>query len=152
MNLEGRVQRIRRAVLPPCPDELAWISKLAARFDIDVPAHAAGVFGEVAAELYRDLALDDLGLHAPLPARQAYVTPDPATTIDHPEVAADALRLHRYRALFSGPAVDRVPELGFLRPERDVELSPADAARAGSRAATPSASAPTARRWSSGHA
>ena len=127
MNLEGRVQRVRRAVLPPCPDELAWISKLAARFDIDVPAHAVGVFGEVAAELYRDLTLDDLGLHAPLPARQAYVTPDPATTIDHPEVAADALRLHRYRALFSGPAVERVPELGFLRPERDVELSPADA-------------------------
>jgi NADH-quinone oxidoreductase subunit G len=127
MNLEGRVQRVRRAVLPPCPDELAWISKLAARFEIDVPAHAAGVFGEVAAELYRDLTLDDLGLHAPLPTRQAYVTPDPATTIDHPEVAADALRLHRYRALFSGPAVERVPELGFLRPERDVELSPADA-------------------------
>ena len=127
MNLEGRVQRVRRAVLPPCPDELAWISKLAARFDIDVPAHATGVFGEVASELYRDLTLDDLGLHAPLPARQTYVTPDPATTADHPEVAADALRLHRYRALFSGPAVERVPELGFLRPEREVELSPADA-------------------------
>jgi NADH-quinone oxidoreductase subunit G len=127
MNLEGRVQRVRRAVLPPCPDELAWISKLAARFDIDVPAHAAGVFGEVASELYRDLTLDDLGLHAPLPARQTYVTPDPATTADHLEVAADALRLHRYRALFSGPAVERVPELGFLRPEREVELSPADA-------------------------
>ena len=92
-----------------------------------MPAYAVGVFGEVAAELYRDLTLDDLGLHAPLPARQAYVTPDPATTIDHPEVVADALRLHRYRALFSGPAVERVPELGFLRPERDVELSPADA-------------------------
>ena len=28
MNLEGRVQRLRRAVPPPCPDELAWISKL----------------------------------------------------------------------------------------------------------------------------
>jgi predicted molibdopterin-dependent oxidoreductase YjgC len=127
MNLEGRVQRVRRAVLPPCPDELAWISKLAARFDIDVPPHAVGVFGEVAAELYRDLTLDDLGLHAPLPTRQTYVAPDPATTTDRPEVAADALRLHRYRALFSGPAVERVPELGFLRPEREVELSPADA-------------------------
>ena len=38
MNLEGRVQRLRRAVLPPCPDELAWISNLAARFDMDLPA------------------------------------------------------------------------------------------------------------------
>jgi predicted molibdopterin-dependent oxidoreductase YjgC len=37
------------------------------------------------------------------------------------------LRLHRYRPLFSGPAVERVPELGFQRPERNVELSRADA-------------------------
>ena len=35
LNLEGRLQRLRRAVPPPCPDELAWISKLAARFDVD---------------------------------------------------------------------------------------------------------------------
>ena len=37
------------------------------------------------------------------------------------------MRLQRYRPLFSGPAVERVPELGFQRPGRDVELSPADA-------------------------
>jgi anaerobic selenocysteine-containing dehydrogenase len=37
------------------------------------------------------------------------------------------LRLQRYRPLFSGPAVERVPELGFQRPARDVELSTADA-------------------------
>ena len=29
INLEGRLQRQRRAVLAPCPDVLAWISKLA---------------------------------------------------------------------------------------------------------------------------
>ncbi len=126
MNLEGRMQRLRRAVPPPCPDELAWISKLATRFDVAVAPHAAGVFAEVSAELYRDLALEDLGLHAPLPARHAYAAPDPPTT---PARADDAsgLRLHRYRPLFSGPAVERVPELGFQRPERDVELSAADA-------------------------
>jgi len=33
MNLEGRLQRLRRAVIPPCPDELAWIAKLAERFE-----------------------------------------------------------------------------------------------------------------------
>src|SRR5204863_7908212 len=33
VNLEGRLQRLRRAVIPPAPDELAWISKLAERFD-----------------------------------------------------------------------------------------------------------------------
>ena len=130
MNLEGRVQRLRRTVLPPCPDELAWISKLAARFDVEVPPHAAGVFAEVASELFRDLALDDLGVHAPLPARQVYVAPPPATTPDQVDEPG-GLRLHRYTPLFSGPAVERVPELGFQRPERAVELSAADAASRG---------------------
>ena len=37
------------------------------------------------------------------------------------------LELVRYRPLFSGPAVERVPELQFQRPEAEVELSPADA-------------------------
>jgi NADH-quinone oxidoreductase subunit G len=132
MNLEGRVQRLRRAVLPPCPDELAWISKLAARFGVEVPPHAAGVFAEVASDLFRDLTLDELGLHAPLPARHAYVAPEPATTPDSSVGDGDRmLRLHRYRPLFSGPAVERVPELGFQRPEPDVELSSADAASRG---------------------
>ena len=133
MNLEGRVQRVRRAVLPPCPDELAWISKLAARFNVGVPPHAAGIFAELATELFRDLTLADLGLHAPLPTRHAYVAPEPGTTPVPP--AADegggSLRLHRYQPLFAGPAIERVPELTFQRPERDVELSAADAASRG---------------------
>ena len=131
MNLEGRVQRLRRAVPPPCPDELAWISKLAARFDVDVPPHAMGVFAELAEHLFRDLDLDDLGPHAPLPARHAYVAPDAATTPDPAEDGGSGLRLNRYRPLFSGPAVERVPELAFQRPERDVELSQADATSRG---------------------
>ncbi len=126
MNLEGRVQRVRRAVLPPCPDELAWISKLAARFEVDVPPHAMGVFAELSGHVFRDLTLEEIGLHAVLPARRPYVAPDPATT-PAPIETGDALRLNRYRPLFSGPAVERVPELGFQRPARDVELSPADA-------------------------
>ena len=126
MNLEGRVQRLRRAVRPPCPDELAWISKLAARFDIDIPPHAMGVFAELSEHLFRDLTHEDIGLHAPLPARQPYVVPEPATTPAPPDEAG-ALRLQRYRPLFSGPAVERVPELGFQRPGPDVELSAADA-------------------------
>jgi NADH-quinone oxidoreductase subunit G len=127
MNLEGRVQRVRRAVLPPCPDELAWISKLAFRFGVDLAPHAAGVFAEAAAELYRDLTLDDLGVHAPLPARHAYVAPAAATTTVPAETPNGGLRLQRYTALFSGPAVERVPELGFQRPGRDLEIAAADA-------------------------
>ncbi len=127
MNLEGRVQRLRRAVPPPCPDELAWISKLAARFDVAVSPHAMGVYAELAGHLFRDLAPDDLGVHAPLPTRQAYVAPEPATTPAAADDGGTGLRLQRYRPLFSGPAVERVPELGFQRPDRDVELSLADA-------------------------
>src|SRR6185436_14754494 len=40
VNLEGRVQRLRRAVIPPTPDELAWIAKLAERFGVEVDPHA----------------------------------------------------------------------------------------------------------------
>ncbi len=127
MNLEGRVQRLRRAVPPPCPDELAWISKLAARFDVDVAPHALGVFDELAEHLFRDLTLEHLGAHAPLPARHAYVAPAAASTHDRIDDSSEGLRLQRYRALFSGPAVERVAELAFQRPEPDVELSVADA-------------------------
>jgi NADH-quinone oxidoreductase subunit G len=138
MNLEGRVQRLRRAALPPCPDELAWISKLAARFDVELSPFTAGVFDELAQHLFRDLRLDDLALRAPLPPRAAYEAPEAATTAAPPPLLSPAsehfvgeLRLHRYRPLFSGPAVERVPELQFLRPEREVELAPPDAERRG---------------------
>ncbi|MEX2613057.1 MAG: molybdopterin-dependent oxidoreductase, partial [Gaiellaceae bacterium] len=125
-NLEGRLQRLRRTVQPPCPDELAWISVLASRFGVEMASQAAPVFAELSQHLFSDLSLDDLGLHAPLPARHPYRTPEPAAT---PEAApssarteghlVDELRLQRYRPLLAGPAVERVPELAFLRPERE---------------------------------
>ncbi len=137
-NLEGRVQRVRRAVPPPCPDELAWIAKLAARFGVELPPHASGVFVDLGTTLYRDLTLEDIGLRAALPARQAYDAPLPASTprVQGPAAAADEhfvgeLRLHRYHALFSGPAIERVPELRFQRPLPEVELSAEDAGRRG---------------------
>jgi predicted molibdopterin-dependent oxidoreductase YjgC len=137
-NLEGRVQRLRRTVLPPCPDELAWIAKLAARFGVKIASQAPGVFEELAERLFRDLSLDGLGLYAPLPARHAYETPAPASTSSSSvlstfsdEKYVGALRLQRYRPLFSGPAVERVRQLDFQRAHPDVELSAADAERRG---------------------
>ena len=41
VNLEGRLQRQRRAVIAPCPDELAWIAKLAERFGVELSPHAS---------------------------------------------------------------------------------------------------------------
>ncbi len=131
LNLEGRVQRLRRSVIPPAPDELAWISKLAERFGVEVSPHAAVVF----AELTGGASFGDVGERAPLPPRAPYVAPAPAPPAspeparETPEHFVGNLRLVRYRPLFSGPAVERIPELQFQRPEPEVELAAADAER-----------------------
>jgi NADH-quinone oxidoreductase subunit G len=142
MNLEGRVQRVRRAVLPPVPDELAWISVLAARFDVEVSPHPSVLFDEIAERVFEGLALEEVAERAPLPARAPWLaggqtTSGPSTETAHEDTpTGDAhllgeLRLLRYRPLFSGPQVERVPELQFQRPAREAALSPADAERRG---------------------
>jgi predicted molibdopterin-dependent oxidoreductase YjgC len=138
MNLEGRVQRLRRAVTPPVPDELAWLARLAARFDAKLSPHAAVVFEELSARIYGGLDLSTLGEHAPLPERAPYVAPEPASdsplrgqSADGAEHFVGTLRLLRYRPLFSGHHVERVPELQFQRPGREVALSAPDADRRG---------------------
>jgi NADH-quinone oxidoreductase subunit G len=136
VNLEGRVQRLRRAVIPPVPDELAWISKLAERFGVEVSPHAAVVFAELSALEYGAIAFGEVGERAPLPDRTPYEAPSPAPVAPIPPPPAEpaehflgTLTLQRYRPLFSGPAVERVRELAFQRPERVVELAAADAER-----------------------
>ena len=138
LNLEGRVQRLRRTVPAPCPDELTWISVLGDRFGVEISPYAAVLFEELASVVFPGLALEELGLQAPLPGRTSYEPPPPATTPPAaPPVAAGdehfvgQLRLLRYRPLFSGPSVERIPELQFQRPAREVELAPADAERRG---------------------
>jgi len=138
MNLEGRVQRLRRAVIAPVPDELAWLAKLAERFHVALSPYAEAVFEELSGRIYGGLELAALGERAPLPARAPYVAPPPRvgdgagqqaeTTGGH---FVGTLRLLRYRPLFSGPEVERIPELQFQRPEREVALSAADADRRG---------------------
>jgi NADH-quinone oxidoreductase subunit G len=133
LNLEGRLQRLRRAVIPPVPDELAWFSKLAERFGVSVSPHAAVVFEEVAAQCFADVPAAAVDERASLPARAPYEAPPAATT--GPAVAAPTpddhfvgeLRLVRYRPLFSGPQVERVAELEFQRAEPEIELAAADA-------------------------
>ena len=124
VNLEGRVQRLRRAVIPPAPDELAWISRLAGRFGVEVSPYPSAVFEELSAIAFGGIPFGEVGERAALPRTHgepaaAEVTPEPA----RPE----GLYLVRYRPLFSGPAVERTPELQFQRPEPEVELSPEDA-------------------------
>ena len=136
VNLEGRVQRLRRATIPPVPDELAWLSQLAGRFGVEVSPHPAVVFAELSERLYEGLAYGEVGERAPLPLRTPYAAPAPAVAQPAPPPPAPPaehflgnLRLQRYRPLFSGPAVERTPELQFQRPPAEVELAAEDADR-----------------------
>ncbi|MFZ0341087.1 MAG: molybdopterin-dependent oxidoreductase [Gaiellaceae bacterium] len=131
VNLEGRLQRLRRTVEPPCPDELEWISQLAARFGVDVAPYATGVFAEVSERVYGGLAFGEVGERAPLrgyPEAQEHVArqaiPEP-----EPKAKRGEIRLLAYKPLFSGAAVERVTELQFQRPQPELELSPDDAKR-----------------------
>jgi NADH-quinone oxidoreductase subunit G len=131
VNLEGRLQRLRRTVEPPCPDELEWISQLAARFGVDVAPYAAAVFAEVSERVYGGLAFGEVGERAPLrgyPEAQEHVS---RQALPEPEQKAKRgeIRLVAYKPLFSGAAVERVTELQFQRPRPELELSADDARR-----------------------
>jgi NADH-quinone oxidoreductase subunit G len=135
LNLEGRLQRLRRATIPPVPDELAWIARLAERFGVHLSPHSSVLFEELAAHYFQGLDPRELGERAPLPRRAPYEAPPPAATTRPPTVIAPDehfvgdLRLLRYRPLFSGAQVERVPELEFQRPSAELELAAADAAK-----------------------
>ena len=131
VNVEGRLQRLRRAVSPPGPDELEWISQLAVRFGVDVAPYASAVFAEVSQACYGGLPFGEVGERAALRGYSdapAHVEP-PA--LPEPSATGDGLRLVSYKPLFSGPAVERVTELQFQRPQAEVELSAEDATRRG---------------------
>ena len=115
VNLEGRPQRLRSAVAPPAFDELSFFVELAGRFGVEVDA-------------WRTRLPDD---HAALPPRAedgGSVKPPSARPSAR---AGRGLELLRYRGLFRGHAVERVPQLQFQRALAEVELSAADALNLG---------------------
>jgi NADH-quinone oxidoreductase subunit G len=115
VNLEGRAQRVRRALVPTGPDELEWLARLGERFGVAIDPWAAPTAGE-AAELE---PADEFG----------WSQPDPQAPTGR--AAGPGLELVRYRALFSGPAVERVEQLRFQRPAAEVELAHEDATTRG---------------------
>ena len=136
VNLEGRLQRLRRTVIPPVPDEIAWLAKLAERFGVELSPHPSAVFAELSGLIYGGMAFGAVGERAPLPDRSPYEAPPPAPVAPVPpappppgEHFLGTLKLQRYRPLFAGPAVERVPELAFQRPEPVIELAADDAER-----------------------
>jgi NADH-quinone oxidoreductase subunit G len=131
VNLEGRLQRLRRTVTAPGLDELEWIAELASRFGVDLAPYAAAVFAEVSERVYGGLAFGEVGERAPL--RGYPEAPEHVTRTKLPESApkprAGEIRLVAYKPLFSGAAVERVLELQFQRPQPELELSEQDARR-----------------------
>jgi NADH-quinone oxidoreductase subunit G len=125
VNLEGRVQRLRRAVIPPAPDELAWISRLAERFGVELSPYPSAVFEEVSAIAFGGIPFGHVGERAELPP--ATGQKDRGLTPEGVRPQQSGFQLVRYRPLFSGPAVERTPQLQFQRPQAEVEVSQHDA-------------------------
>jgi NADH dehydrogenase/NADH:ubiquinone oxidoreductase subunit G len=125
INLEGRLQRQRRAVMAPVPDVLAFVSKLAERFEVDVSPYPSMVFDEVSAKCFGGVTFAEVGERADLPPRAERQTARQVPGTD--SVPGTGLRLVAYRPLFSGAAVERTPELQFQRPDGEVQISLGDA-------------------------
>ena len=126
VNLEGRLQRQRRAVLAPVPDVLAWLSKLGERFGVEISPYTTVDFDEVAGRCFGGISFGDIGERATLPPRaERPRTREPGSKSEPGSVSG--LRLATYKPLFSGPAVERTPELQFQRPAGEIHISRQDA-------------------------
>jgi NADH-quinone oxidoreductase subunit G len=112
VNLEGRPQRLRRAVVPSFPDELEWLAALGERFGVSIAPWPSEPLPEA---------------RAALPERATEGVVVAPTASARKRSAAKRMQLVRYRPLFSGGAVERVPQLQFQRPLAEVELARADA-------------------------
>jgi len=69
----------------------------------------------------------EVGERAPLRGYPDAPTHVVAPPVPEPTPSGVGLQLVAYKPLFSGPAVERVPELQFQRPQAEIELSPDDA-------------------------
>jgi len=127
VNIEGRLQRLRRTASAPGPDELEWIAQLASRFGVELSPYPAEVFAEVSARCYGGLSFSEVGERAALRAYSDAPAHVDEPALPEPHVAAEGLRLVCYKPLFSGPAVERVVELQFQRPQAEVQLAAEDA-------------------------
>ena len=129
VNIEGRLQRLRRTAAPPGPDELEWIAQLATRFGVALSPHAPAVFAEVSDRCYGGLSYSEVGERAALRAYEGAPAHVEEAALPEPHAKGEGLRLICYKPLFSGPAVERVVELQFQRPQAEIELARPDAER-----------------------
>jgi NADH dehydrogenase/NADH:ubiquinone oxidoreductase subunit G len=131
VNLEGRLQRQRRAVAAPVPDVTMFISKLAERFEVEISPHVPVLFDELAERCFGGIAFSDVAERASLPPRAEPLTD--SHEFGSRSEPGSGLRLVAYRPLFSGAAVERTPELQFQKPDAEIQLSRDDATARGIR-------------------
>ena len=115
VNLEGRLQRQRRAVMAPVPDVTMWIAKLAERFEVEVSPHVSVLFDEVAAKCFGGISFSDVGERAALPPRaepQDVEEVSGTTGVWHQRVAARRVPPTLQRRRRRADARARVPEAG----------------------------------------
>ena len=137
VNLEGRpaaaAPRGRAARFPTSsPGSPSWPR----RFGVELSPHASVVFDELAPRhlprpRYGSAARARCHCRRAPRTRRRPAGAEPRAPVERTvgEHFVGELRLLRYRPLFSGPHVERVPELAFQRPEPELALSPADAER-----------------------
>ena len=106
VNLEGRLQRQRRAVIAPVPGR-ARVDREARRAlrASSSRRYASVVFDEVSAHCYGGITFGEIGERAALPQRAEAPAATPARVDRHAtqrSAAASGLRLVAYRPLFSG--------------------------------------------------
>ncbi len=80
---------------------------------------------------YGGLSFGEVGERAALRGYEGASTHVDPAPLPEPPAANGGLQLVCYKPLFSGPAVERVSELQFQRPQAEVELSEADARERG---------------------
>jgi anaerobic selenocysteine-containing dehydrogenase len=83
----------------------------------------------VSERCYGGLSYSEVGERAALRAYEGAPAHVDEPALPEPHAQSDGLRLVCYKPLFSGPAVERVVELQFQRPQAEVELARADAER-----------------------
>jgi len=146
VNLDGRAQRLRRAIGRQGESRAEWqvLVDLAARVGLDLDLLTSSmVTAEISAAVpfYAGLTLDEIGGRGVRwPARaaaSAYPAADEGPFgVETPPAAATpnfALRLGTFRSIWASTEVRASPALSFLEPRQRAELSPTDAGRIGVR-------------------
>ena len=134
LNLEGRLQRQRRTVIPPATDETAVVAELGRRLGVAIPGSPIELFEQLSERLYGGLVFDDVSETAelPPPAARAGGARSPTGRGDRdrrdrgrPARSSATGRCSRARSSSASPSCSS------SAPSREIALAPRDATARG---------------------